>query len=403
MAEGHEAIDLILQESLEQIQSGQATLDGILAQYPDLAEELRPPLEAALWFRMRKATLDPRPGYVSASRRRVVERIGQEQAAKAVPIYTRGVIAIGQLLQNVTVQRRLAFQLAALVLLMFLLVGGSGGAARAAQKALPGEPLYGVKIMMEKAALALAVEEGEKAELHIRYAQRRLAEIQALIEEDRQQYIPVAVTQYEEHINLAIRHMIAVRRQDQGMANMLAASLQSAMEEWVGVFRLLAESVPEDVQEQIDRIMLVSAGVVGLLEDTVADIPLPAIVINTPTTAPTETPGSTPEVAVSTSAPTATLTPSPMASATSGVIPTFVVIATDELPVTETPTATLAIIADTDEDETKPTKTPKPTKDKDKDEDEDKIKDKDKKDKDKDKDKDLPVPPRRPVDPPNDR
>ena len=68
----------ILDICLEQIQSGQKSLDSALAQYPGIAAELRPRLEAALWLDGRKSSLDPRPGFVAASRNRLLSQIKSE-------------------------------------------------------------------------------------------------------------------------------------------------------------------------------------------------------------------------------------------------------------------------------------------------------------------------------------
>jgi hypothetical protein len=310
-----EDIELILQDCLEQIRSGKATLEGVLAEHPDQAEELRPLLESALWFRVRKATLDPRPGFVSASRRRVLEQIRQEQAAPAQP---RWAGAIGQFWQALTGQRRLALQFSLALLMVLALVAGSAGAAREAQRSLPGEAFYGLKLSLEKAAVALARDDATRAELHIRLAGRRLEEIQALVASDRQEHIAAAVERYEEHVHQAIQHMIAVRVENQERANELALALQAMMEANMGSLRLLAESAPERVSEQVERLLLVSAGVVELLEDSVASIPLPAILLDTPTSTSTLTPPATLEAAAppSTATATSTRTPTPQPSAT---------------------------------------------------------------------------------------
>lgn len=392
----HDDIDLILQDCLEKIQSGQATLDGVLAQYPDLANELRPPLESALWFRMRRATLDPRPGFVSASRRRLVEQIRQEQQVRPATFYARGVIAIGQFFNLVTTQRRLAFQYALVFILALAMVAGTAGVARAAQSSLPGDLLYGVKTSLESATLALARDDASRAELHIRFAQSRLEEIQALLTANRLEHVSDAVAAYEEHVNQAILHMIAVREEDQARANALATSLHATMENNVGIFQLLAEGASSEASEQIERVLLVSAGVVDLLEDNVADIPLPAIVLETPTLVPTGTPLVTQEITISTQVPIDIVLPTVLPSRTSlpsatlMLTPIFLDTPVAEITATTTPTVTVTVVADFEEDDQKATKTPKPTKEP-------------KPTKDKDKDKDLPEPTRRPVNPPNDK
>ena len=74
-------ISQIVERGLEAIQSGQATLEQVLAQRPEQAEVIRAELEAALWLVARREEVAPRVGYVAASRRRVVERIQAEASS----------------------------------------------------------------------------------------------------------------------------------------------------------------------------------------------------------------------------------------------------------------------------------------------------------------------------------
>jgi len=309
MSAGKDEIGLILQDCLERVQSGQVTLEGVLREHPDLADELRPLLESALWVQMRKATLDPRPGYVNASRRRLVDQIRQEQAAGVAPVRARGMHAIGETLRAIGGQRRLAVQVVVVIVLMLVVVAGGAGAVRTAQGSLPGDLLYGVKTSLEKADVALAGDEATKAEREIGLAKRRLEEIQALIGGKREEDIPEAVVLYEEHVNQAIRHMIAVRAVDQERANSLALELQAMMNTEVDVFRELAEKNSERVGEQIEGLMLISEGVVDRLENTVANIPLPPISGDFPTVTPTSTRTTSHEIVVTSRAPSDTNTP----------------------------------------------------------------------------------------------
>ncbi len=321
MSAHNEDFELILQQSLEQIQSGQATLEEVLEQHSNLADELRPLLETALWFRIRKATVDPRPGFVRASQRRLVEQIKQEQAARAVPVYAGGVSAIKQFIEGLT-SRRLAFQMAVVIILAAGMVAGGAGVGRMASTALPGDPIYGVKIALEDASLALAGDQAATAELHMRYAQRRLDEIQALAAENRVDEIAETVLMYEEHVNQTIRYMLALKGLDQGRANELALSLHAMLVRNIDVLQLLAETAPKGVGEQIERVLLVSAGVVELLGNSVADIPLPPFFTATPTSVPTIRPSVTLAALDPTPVPAATRTALPTPAPTQAVSPT---------------------------------------------------------------------------------
>lgn len=344
MAAHREDFELILQDCLEQIQSGQATLEAVLQRHPDLADELRPLLETALWFRMRKATVDPRPGFIRASQRRLVDQIKQEQAASAVPLYAGGFSTIKRLIQGLTA-RRLVFQVAVVVMLAAGMVAGGAWIGREANIALPGDPLYRVKIVMEDSSLSLARDEAVRAELHMTYAQRRLDEIRALAAENRVDEIAEAVLMYEEHVNQAIRYMLAVKELDQGRANELAVSLHTMLEKNSGLLQQLAETASQGIGEQIERVLLVSVGVVDLLGNSVADIPLPPIFTATPTAMPTLEPLRTLVVLDPTAVPTATRTSLPSDTPTQAVSPstptaaTWSATPTDRVILTAVPSA----------------------------------------------------------------
>ena len=384
MAGQHDDIETILQDCLEKIQSGRDTLDGILEKYPHLADELRPALEAALWFRLRKATLDARPGFINASRRRLVERIQQEQSSQTIPKRLPVWDDLIQFWRALLGQRRLVFQIALVLLLVLGMVAGTSGVARAAQGSLPGELLYQVKTSLEKASITLAVGDATKASLHIRYAQRRLTEIQSLLLENREDQVAPTAALFENHINAAIRHLVDLQVKDPLRARALAVSLRSVLKEQMRTLQVLAATASQPTQEQIERILLISGGVISLVDATNPSSDETPVAVETVTSEPIVTR----EWVFATHTATMMIIPAKT------TIPSLMVltpVAQVTSPVTEmsvtntstiTPTGTLVISAD--DEEKKPTKTPKPTKT-------EKVK------------KPLPEPTRRPVNPPNDR
>ena len=64
--------DEALQFCLDLIRGGRETIDSVVALYPEFADELRAQLEIATWLTSAGTALDPRPGFVSASRSRLV-------------------------------------------------------------------------------------------------------------------------------------------------------------------------------------------------------------------------------------------------------------------------------------------------------------------------------------------
>jgi hypothetical protein len=143
--------DRAFQTCLQSVESGAESIDSAVKRYPEMADELRPRLEAALWMNSAKSAFDPRPGFVRSSHRNLVAQIQKEQAAHPMPILVSLKRIWGQLTTHLTYsQRKYAFQAAVILLLMVCLVVSSTGIGLAAQNALPGERLYPVKLALEQ-------------------------------------------------------------------------------------------------------------------------------------------------------------------------------------------------------------------------------------------------------------
>jgi hypothetical protein len=77
MARNQQKIEQVLQTCLDLIESGQETVESVLARYPEFADQLK--AEIALWLSTQKDTLNPRPGWVAASKRQVMALPGRNQ------------------------------------------------------------------------------------------------------------------------------------------------------------------------------------------------------------------------------------------------------------------------------------------------------------------------------------
>lgn len=92
----------------------------------------------------------------------------------------------------------------ALALAMIItLVGSGSGVSFAAQNTIPGETLYEVKLATEQIRIAVTPGKKAKAELHLRFASRRLEEIERLIEQNGSTHIAVSETlvRYEDELD----------------------------------------------------------------------------------------------------------------------------------------------------------------------------------------------------------
>lgn len=282
MANNRKDPNEILQSCLEAIQRGDETVGSILARYPEFEGEFRPQLEAAYWLIQSKESFNPRPEFVSASRRRLMTQIRQGEVAAAPPpsLWER-ILQLGR--------PRLAFQFAMALLVLFFLVFGSGRAVLAAQYAIPGDTLYGVKIAQERVQILISITDAGDARLYTRFAQRRLLEIQELILENRYEYISDTVEAYQVQVNRAIRSLERVAEQNPSVALEIATEMQQALEGQTAVLALLSETVPGEAGVSVQRAMDISEDGVRSVER----IRLMVIAQATPTPTPTFTATST--------------------------------------------------------------------------------------------------------------
>jgi hypothetical protein len=369
MANNNHDVNNILQVCLEAIQRGDETVASVLARYPEYADELRPQLEAANWLIKSRDSFDPRPEFVSASRQRLMAQINQGVVAPApTPAAAAPAAAprpsFWEMLLNFARSPQ-AMRLAMALLLIAFVLFGSGRAVLAAEKALPGDRLYPVKITYENIQVLVSLSESRDARLHTQFAQRRLLELEELIMENRFEYVEDTVEAYERQVERAIVALRQVAGQDAAQAEQIATDLEQVLTEQTVVLAILSALAPQDTRAHLQRAMDVSqAGVI-----TVNEIRLTAIAQTTATPTPTFTFTLTPSdtaTGLMIAAATQTASPSPSAtiSVTRTISGTLVVSGTTAAggDVTSTPGPTNTRVPGTGPTATA-TRTPKPTDD----------------------------------------
>jgi hypothetical protein len=346
MASAPKDIEKILQTCLDSILSGRGTIESVLAAYPDLEDVLRPQIEAALWINARKKMFDPRPEFISESRKRLESQIQKELAKKpAPPRFT-----LQGFLQSLQ-ERRFAYQVALVLILLFAFIFISvSGVAYAAKETVPGDILYPVKLMQERVEVTFTLSNKGKAQLYTGFAQRRLLEIQVLVLEGRYEYLQPTISLYEDQIGEAIRLVNEVARNNDSEAQPLATQLEDTLSGQTMVLEILSKAVPQNRKAEIDKAVEISRDGVGAMQELRSNItpqstitPSPSITYtNTQTLTSTITPSPGLIQTI-----TASLTGSPTNLTTSSsVTPTAIV----QVTLTPTPANTLI-----------PTSTPSPT------------------------------------------
>ena len=331
--------DEALQFCLDLIRGRTETIDSVVARYPEFEDELRAQLEVAVWLSTTSAALEPRPGFVSASRRRLVSRIQQEQQPAPVLALTWG----ERLQQFLSVQKVAPV---AFVFILMLALFVSGTVVSAAQKSLPGDDLYSVKRTLEQIALATSLDEKNDAELQIQFVENRGSEVQALIVEERYEEVAETIQDYEEQVSKTLEIIMDVSNQDRFLAYDLAAQLDGILAEQKTILAVLTKNAPDSIGLNIARVWLISNIVELTAQDFANFVPPPPAV--PPTIAPTARPTNTPR-------PTPTLAPTQRP-----VLPSATPTKTKKPPTSPPPTDT-PLPSDTPLPTTAPTRTPLPT------------------------------------------
>ncbi|MDO8885389.1 DUF5667 domain-containing protein [Candidatus Oleimmundimicrobium sp.] len=106
-------------------------------------------------------------------------------------------------------------QVAAAILIVVLL---SGGTVMASASSLPGDLLYPVKIATEEVQLFLTFNKTAKAELHLKFAEKRLNEIKAIDQDEIDVNLDNIVSSMTKHLNKAMNLTNEMQVEERGEA-----------------------------------------------------------------------------------------------------------------------------------------------------------------------------------------
>ena len=149
-------------------------------------------------------------------------------------------------------QRAALTALVAVVMILAFLFGGAGITAYAAQSALPGDALYGVKTGLEQTQASLAGDAARKVELYLGFAERRLDEIARLIAEGRYDDIQLATSEYQTYIQLALEAMKDVAAGDPVKATELAGRITDLLTRYSQVLSGMMGNVPDAARTSLE-------------------------------------------------------------------------------------------------------------------------------------------------------
>ena len=116
----------------------------------------------------------------------------------------------------------------------------------------PDSPLYGLDRAMESLRLALTFNSEKEANLHLEYAEERLAEIQKMIEENKAQYVTKLELARQKSLNKSNEYMEKAKEKGRDVSE-LALKVQEATSKHLAILDGLLEKVPEQAREHIQN------------------------------------------------------------------------------------------------------------------------------------------------------
>ena len=251
-----------LEYCLQALEDG-ASMDTVLARYPDLVDELRPILEASLAAR-RMAAPAPSVETVRRGRVRLLQRTSELRAVRRpgrrfIPFF-----------------QRMAFALA--LAGVFLLSGT--GLVSASSTALPGENLYPVKRTWEDVRLLFVFDPTHREALEGEYEQDRLEEVAELLREGRTASITFSgvVTSRQDNLLIVSNVPVTASVQTRYSGNPLA----------VGMSVMVTGHTQPDGGVSADEVLALPAGSLvptGEMESA-AEAPAPTVIGQVPTPVP---------------------------------------------------------------------------------------------------------------------
>lgn len=193
-----EKLDNILNECLERVLLAGESVEECLQSYPDYAEELRPLLDTVLSARQ-VSDIEPRAEFKSRARYEFQQALREKAEKKS-----RGWFSWQP-----------AWSAVVASIVTFILV--SGVTVGAAGNSMPDQPLYPVKLATEQLQLTITRSPLSKAELYVRLADKRVAEIVYLASKDKSEEIESVTRRLDTNLEkIAVLSMAPGAREDRG-------------------------------------------------------------------------------------------------------------------------------------------------------------------------------------------
>jgi len=155
-----------------------------------------------------RTEIKPRPEWVALSRDILLQQINPQKEFQPVKVGLGGYFSFVTQLVSQHV-----FEPVVVMLLIFATFAGSSLTINAAFYSMPGQPLYRVKLALEKTHAAMVISENDKVELKMEFAQKRMDELDKIVRqsdltpEAKKKQIEIIVSEFKNNVSAASSHL----------------------------------------------------------------------------------------------------------------------------------------------------------------------------------------------------
>jgi hypothetical protein len=254
----------IAKACLDEVMARQELIDSILEEQGEAKDsDLYADLRTLTWLKSKGEQLDPRPGFVEASRKRLVQQI----KTRPDRVNESGAGKLWESL-GMFLNRKRSWQVSAILILLVALIFGNYGAALASRDTIPGDRLYWLKLTQERVYLALAYSEEQRITLNVDFSQRRIAEIEKLVQTGRYEYVDEVVEWYGDHLNQATNGIQALGQRQYRLREELVGKTSLVFAAHSEILTSLLENVPASQKKGIGQALDVTKQKNALLIET---------------------------------------------------------------------------------------------------------------------------------------
>ncbi len=267
MAVKKPSIENILDHCLDQILSGQSTLEECINNYPEHAVELGEMIDVALIIHSGK-DIKPSSEFRIAAKTRLITILNSRTAKNNNHEPSESVLARmkDKLLRftNFPVLKSRAHYASSLMLLLAVVFAGlllTSGVIIASASSVPGDFLYPAKGYFERIQLGLTSSESSRVQLHIKFARERLDEADRLVNNDRTTNMIEVFDDYLRHLKEISLIVFESEELSAETQMQLAKTLERALEENESIFFRIYPNVADQNRESILNALRLSRNV----------------------------------------------------------------------------------------------------------------------------------------------